>query len=194
MKKILIINGHEFWPSSPGILNSTLAKTAFDFFKEIDFEVKSTVINEGFNPEEEVEKYIWANVIIYISPVYWFDIPAGFKNYIEKVFSGGKGQLFTDDGRSGGGKYGTGGLLEAKKYMFITTWNAPEEAFNNATSSFIFENKSVDDVFLGFHAAQKFIGLKKMPGIHFFDVKRRPEIDKFKRDLIQHLHFNLNFK
>lgn len=190
---VLIVNGHEYWATSPGQLNGTLAKTAKIFFQDLGHSIKETQINNPYNVEEEIDKFLWANIIIYFTPVYWFDIPSGFKSYIEKVFSGGKTKLFVDDGRTSGGSYGTGGLMMNTKYMLITTWNAPEMAFNNAVSSFLFENKSVDDLFLHFHSAQKFIGLKKMPGIHFYDVKKNPTIDLFTESLIKHLNFNFNF-
>ena len=194
MRKILIINGHEFWPHSEGRLNKFITEETKSFFEALGDAVKTTNIDDDWDVKEEVEKYLWANVIIYVTPVYWFDIPARFKMYIEKVFSGGKPLLFKDDGRSDGGKYGSGGLMHTTRYMLMTTWNAPEEAFNNPISSPLFENKSVDDVFLHFHSAQKFIGMKKIPGLHFFDVKKNPDIEKFKKNLYQHLNFNFNFK
>jgi NADPH dehydrogenase (quinone) len=190
---VLIVNGHEYWATSPGQLNGTLVKTAKIFFQDLGHSIKETHIDNPYNIEEEIDKFLWANIIIYFTPVYWFDIPSGFKSYIEKVFSGGKTKLFVDDGRNSGGSYGTGGLMMNTKYMLITTWNAPEMAFNNAVSSFLFDNKSVDDLFLHFHSAQKFIGLKKMPGIHFYDVKKNPTIDLFTESLIKHLNFNFNF-
>jgi modulator of drug activity B len=194
MKKILIINGHEYWETSKGQLNKHLTQVTSKFFQELGLEIKSTFINESFDLEEEVNKYLWANVVIYFTPVYWFDVPAAFKNYLEKVFSGGKTRLFMHDGRPDGGSYGTGGLLNTTRYMLCTTWNAPEDAFNNPTSSFLFENKTVDDVFLHFHSAQKFLGMKKVPGIHFYDVKRNPKIEVFTQQLLHHLEFNFNFK
>lgn len=192
MTKVLLINGHEYWEISPGKLNEFLMTEAQSYFEQIGFSIKETRINNSYDITEEVEKYLWADHIIYFTPVYWFDIPSGFKAYIEKVFSGGKKQLFIDDGRSNGGKYGTGGLLNSTNYMLITTWNAPEEAFNNAVSSPLFKNKSVDDVFLNFHSAQKFIGMNNMPGIHFHDVKKKPDFDQFKNDLLNHLKSNFN--
>lgn len=192
-RSILLINGHEAWESSPGMLNSTLCEATAKLFTDRGFRVEKSIIDMGFEAEEEVQKFLSVDYILFFTPVYWFGIPAGFKKYLESVFSKGKGRLFKDDGRSIGGKYGTGGLMQSKSYMLITTWNAPESAFNSSTE-FLFENKSVDDVFLSFHAAQKFIGLKKMPGIHFHDVKKKPEIDRFLYDLNQHMNFYFNFK
>lgn len=192
MVNILLINGHEYWETSHGKLNETLVNEASDFFQSINYNVKISKIDCDFIVEEEVEKFLWANMIIFFTPVYWFDIPAKFKSYIERVYSGGKSKLFKDDGRPGGGKYGSGGLLNLTRYMLITTWNAPEEAFNNAVSSPLFENKSVDDIFLHFHSAQKFLGMKKIPGIHFHDVKRNPDIELFIKQLKRHLAFNFS--
>lgn len=187
---VLVINGHEYWESSPGKLNLSLMEASISLLEAKKYDCRKTIVDKGYDIEVEIEKFLWADIIIYLTPVYWFDVPSGFKAYIEKVFSGGKTRLFIDDGRSNGGKYGTGGLMQEKKYMLMTTWNAPVEAFNNSYS-FLFENKSVDDVFLGFHSAQKFIGIKKIPSLHFHDVKKNPDYNKFIDQLESHLLLNL---
>ncbi|OIP00625.1 MAG: hypothetical protein AUJ98_07245 [Bacteroidetes bacterium CG2_30_33_31] len=195
MNKILLINGHQYWESSPGKLNNTLVAEAINIFNMANFETSVTSIEIGFDVKEEVEKYLWADYILYFTPVFWFGIPSGFKAYIEKVFSAGKGKLFTDDGRSSGGKYGSGGLLFNKKYMLLTTWNAPSEAFNSH-NQYLLENKSVDDIFLNFHSAQKFVGLEKMPSFSLHDVKKNPNIDTFIHRLNIHLihNFKIDYK
>ena len=81
--------------------------------------------------------------------------------------------------------------MQNKSYMLITTWNAPDEAFNNE-SQFLFEGGSVDDVFISFHAMQKFVGMNKMPSFSLFDVKKRPDIKQFLSDFGTHL--SQNFK
>ena len=187
---ILIINGHEYWENSPGVLNASLVRESESLLSRQNFSLKSTIIDKGYEVEEEVDKFLWADIILYFTPVYWFDIPSGFKTYIEKVFSGGKKRLFVDDGCSTGGEYGTGGLMKAKRYMLFTTWNAPEHAFNHS-KAYLFEGKNVDDVFLGFHSAQKFIGIKMIMGLNFFDVKRKPDFKRYKSELAHHLKLHI---
>lgn len=61
-----------------------------------------------------------------------------------KIFEGA-GRTRTDPAR----QYGMGGLMAGRTYMLSTTWNAPSVAFGGEGQ--IFEGKSVDDVFYGFH-------------------------------------------
>jgi NADPH dehydrogenase (quinone) len=73
MKKIFIINGGQKFGHSGGRFNETIAKATYDFFdNHNDFEVKSTDINSDYNPADEVEKFVWADVIIYHTPIWWF--------------------------------------------------------------------------------------------------------------------------
>ena len=90
MKKIFIINGGQKFGHSGGRFNETIFKSNFRIFlNQKEFEVKSTDINDEYNPAEEVEKFVWADVIIYHTPIWWFQLPHGFKQYIDVVFTEG---------------------------------------------------------------------------------------------------------
>ncbi len=188
---LLLVNGHEYWESSPGQLNETLLQESIKWFEDKNYSVKTTHTNKEYDLEEEVLKILWADIIIYFSPVYWMSIPASMKRYFDHVYAKGRGRIFENDGRDNGGQYGTGGLMSNKKYMLITTWNAPSEAFNH-DSQFLFEGKNVDDVFFNFHSMQKFIGMKKLKSFSLFDVKRNPKIEQFLIGLRNHLNDNIN--
>lgn len=183
---ILLVNGHEYWESSPGQLNTTLSSESARWFEKQNHNVKITIVDHEYDLEEEVQKILWADVILYFSPVYWMSITAKLKSYFDHVYAQGRGRFFQNDGRDTGGQYGTAGLMKHKKYMLITTWNAPKEAFGNDTQ-FLFEGKTVDDVFLNFHAMQKFIGMQKLKSFSLFDVKQKPNIDQFLIDYQNHL-------
>ena len=187
---VLLINGHEYWESSPGQLNETLLLESISWFKERKYSIKTTHTKQDYDLEEEVQKILWADLIIYFSPVYWMSIPASMKSYFDHVYAQGRGRLFKNDGRDNEGQYGTGGLLISKEYMLITTWNAPLEAFKQP-SQFLFEGKDVDDVFFNFHSMQKFIGLQQLKSLSLFDVKRNPNIKQFLDDLKTHLSENV---
>lgn len=138
---------------------------------------------------EEVEKFVWADVIIYHVPIWWFQVPFGFKEYIDRVFTEGYQKIYVSDGRRSANptrNYGTGGALHGRKYMLTTTWNAPEEAFT--IEGEFFRQHSVDDgVMFGFHQMNQFIGLSRLSGVHFYDVIKNPEIDHSKEIYVKHL-------
>jgi len=176
-KNVFLINGHQYWEISKGELNKSLIELARNYLVAKDYSVKMTHIDDAYDAKEEVEKMMWADFIIFQTPVYWFSIPWGFKKYIDEVYMAGYGIMFDDDGRTRSEpekNYGTGGLMQGKKYMLSTTWNAPRGAFNDEAE--IFEGKDVDDVFFHFHKAQQFVGLEQLPSFSCYDVLKNPNI------------------
>lgn len=182
MTKIFIINGGQKFRQSGGRFNETISNETFSFFQNNPgFEVKTTNINEEYDPAEEVNKYVWADFIIYHTPIWWFQLPHDFKKYIDVVFTEGHSNgIYKSDGRSSKNpaiNYGTGGMLQGKKYMVTSSWNAPKEAFTLPGE--FFNQRSVDDgVLFGFHRMNAFIGMKPFESIHFHDIKKNAEIQK----------------
>ena len=77
-------------------------------------------------------------------------------------------------------KYGSGGFLTNKRYVLSTTWNAPLEAFTDPHQ--FFEDKGLDGLFMPFHKAMQFLGLKAYPSFMVNDVFKHPTIEAdFKR-------------
>ncbi len=194
MTKIFIINGGQKFAHSGAKFNKTLLEIGKTFFTgEKGFELKTTDINENYEPAEEVEKYVWADVIIYHFPVWWFSMPYKLKEYVDKVFTAGhrKGMFYSDGRKSENPdiNYGTGGTMQGRKYMVITTWNAPETAFTLPNE--FFNQTSVDDgVLFGFHRMNAFLSLERIEGIHFHDLEKnvtQERIDKYKQVYLTHL-------
>ncbi|MES2488090.1 MAG: NAD(P)H-dependent oxidoreductase, partial [Bacteroidota bacterium] len=131
MKKIFIINGAQDFGHSGGAFNRTIAQQTLQFFSgNLDFEVQITHINDGYDPVDEVAKYVWADVVIYHTPIWWFQVPHNFKKYIDVVFTEDHAKgIYNSDGRTRQNptvNYGTGGTLHGRKYMVTTSWNAPK--------------------------------------------------------------------
>jgi len=192
MKKVLIINAHQFYEGfAKGELNKTMADVIKEEMEAKDCEVNLTYIEKGYDINEEVEKHLWADIIITQSPVYWFGTPWIYKKYVDEVFTTGLVQqnLLVDDGRTRNDpsrQYGTGGKMQGKKYMLSLTWNAPREAFEN-NDQFLFEGKSVDDVFIGNTANYKFCGAEILPSFSCYDVMKAPDVENDIERLKQHL-------
>lgn len=182
MKKVLIIYAHQFYEGfSEGRLNKTIADAIRSEMEIHGNEVKHTYIEQGYDVDEEVQKHLWADIIITQSPVYWFGMPWIYKKYIDEVLTAGLVQqnLLVDDGRTRsdpGKQYGTGGKMQGKKYMISLTWNAPKEAFDNS-DQFLFEGKSVDDVFVGNTANYKFCGAEILPSFSCFNVMKEADVE-----------------
>ncbi|WP_340139876.1 NAD(P)H-dependent oxidoreductase [Christiangramia portivictoriae] len=138
-------------------------------------------MGKPYDVEREVQNFKWADIIIYHTPIWWFQLPFKFKEYIDKVFTAGhqKG-IYRSDGRSSKNpsvNYGTGGSLHGKKYILTTSWNAPEDAFK--LEGEFFEQKTVDEGPLyPFHRMSKFIGLEFKASIHFHDMEKTADVPK----------------
>lgn len=181
MKQILIINGGHPFAHSPGRFNQTLLTTTKEILENAvhPFSVKTTEVGEDYDLEEEVEKWKWADVIIYHTPIWWFQLPFGFKQYLDQVLTAGhqKG-LYHSDGRTRTNpaiNYGTGGNLHGKKYIVTTSWNAPKEAFE--WEGEFFNQTTVDDgILFGFHKMNQFLGMKHLSSLHFHDMEKNANV------------------
>lgn len=193
MNKIFIINGGQTFAHAGGSFNNTLTGWTREVLKQSGFEVRVTSTNNEFDSIEEVENFKWADMIIYNTPIWWFQVPNRLKKYIDEVFTAGhQNGIYANDGRSRKKpaiNYGTGGLMHGKKYMVNTTWNAPETAFTLPGE--FFDQTSVDDgVLFGFHKMNQFAGLERVGGFHFHDLEKNAtteRINNYHQEYVQHL-------
>ncbi len=180
MKKVFIINGHQYYPFAEGKLNGTLVDKATKILEGKGYEVKTTSMQEEYNVEEEVEKHLWADYVLLQTPVNWMGITWSFKKYMDEVYTAGMfGQLCNGDGRSKEApkaNYGGGGNLADTKYMLSLTFNAPKEAFDDE-KEYLFAGKSVDDLLFPQHMNFKFFGMEALPTFACHDVMKNPEIE-----------------
>jgi len=114
MKKVLLINTHLTYPNwTEGKLNNSFIQKAKDFFGAKNFEILETKVEEGYIPDEEVEKHLQADIIILQTPVNWFGAPWIHKKYVDEVFNSGlhSQKFLSGDGRTRENatkQYGTG--------------------------------------------------------------------------------------
>lgn len=185
---VLLINSGQAYAQAEGKLNSTLHDVAKKYFLASGFNTKETLISAGYDIDEEIEKFLWADFIIYQMPAWWMSMPWETKKYIDEVYTFGYGKLYQNDGRTDenpNGQYGTGGLLQGKKYMLSVTWNAPEQAFNGADN--FFEQSGVDGIYFAFHKAQQFLGLSSLPTFMVNDVVKKPNVEQYIANYKKHL-------
>lgn len=170
---VLITNAHLNYPNwSEGTLNKSMTEIAKGYFTEQGHEVVETTIEAGYDPDEEVQKHIAADLVILQTPINWFGAPWIYKKYVDEVFNAGlhSKALLDNDGRTRSDptrQYGTGGHMQGKKFMVAATWNAPMETFDNP-DSVLLEGKGIDDLLLNITANYKFVGytVLKSYGIH----------------------------
>ncbi len=191
--KVFIINGGQVFAHSGGEFNNTLTNWTVQFLEKNNIEYKVSNINDDYDAFEEVENFKWADIIIYHTPIWWFQVPNRLKKYIDDVFTAGHNNgIFKSDGRSKVNpaiNYGTGGLMHGKKYMVTTSWNAPDTAFT--LEGEFFDQTSVDDgILFGFHKMNQFVALERIDGFHFHDLEKnvtQERIDNYQIEYSKHL-------
>jgi len=201
MNKIFVINGGRKFAHSAGKLNETITQWDKGFFTaENGFELQVTELSNAYETDSEIEKFLWADVVVFHFPIWWMYIPFQLKEYLDKVLTAGhrKGMYYSDGRKADNPErnYGTGGLMQDTKYMVTTTWNAPETAFTIPEE--FFQGRSVDDgVLFPFHRMNAFCGMEKLESFHFHDVEKNGSaevIASFKKQYLKHLNntFTIN--
>lgn len=182
-KTVLLVNAHLTYPNwSEGTINKAFQDKAKSFFEESGYEVLETVVETGYEPAEEVEKHLRADIVILQTPVNWFGAPWIYKKYVDEMFNEG---LFSKkfqeaDGRSKDDpskQYGTGGKMYGKKFMVSATWNAPRTAFGD-TDQVLMQGKTTSDLFLNLTSSYRFVGYEIMPDYGTFDIFRDQKIEE----------------
>jgi NADPH dehydrogenase (quinone) len=183
MKKqtLLLINGAEARGVAQGLLNQTLFELAKTELQP-HYHVLETTIAEGYQVSDEQAKFKQADIIIFQYPVFWFSVPGVFKAYLDEVYE--HGVFFT-----GSDRYGEGGLLAGKRYLLSTTWNAPSDVFMNQDT--FFNGRAMDEVLLGMHKAQQYVGMTQLKSFGAFDVVSNPQLDHQRTAWRQHLQTEL---
>ena len=181
MKQVLLINAHLTYPNwTEGTLNHSFYQKAKDHFEANGFKVLETKIEDGYNADEEVEKHLQADLVILQTPVNWFGAPWIYKKYVDEVFNSGLAskKLLTGDGRTPENptaQYGTGGLMQGKKFMISATWNAPADAFDDP-DQFLFAGKGLTDIFFPITSNYRFCGYDILDSYNCFNIFRRTDI------------------
>lgn len=173
MKNVLIINGHQRYEGfAEGKLTQHFIDNAKDFFGTKDFNIKETYIEKGYEVKEELEKFEWADYIFFQYPVYWMSVPWITKKYIDEIFSAGVGTVtYANDGRSredASKKYGSGGLMNDKKYMLSLTYNCPTSEFSNNEG--FFDGLTLDEANYAVHKVFQFCGAEPLETYSINDI------------------------
>lgn len=191
MKNVLIINGHQKYDGiAEGKLTKTIIDNSKEFFSNNEFNIKESHIDNGYEVSDELDKFKWADYILFQYPVYWMSVPWITKKYIDEIFSAGNGTVtYENDGRSrsdASKKYGSGGLMNDKKYMLSLTYNCPVNEFDNKDG--FFDGLSLDEANYAVHKVFQFCGAEQLKSYAMHDIFKsdldlNKELDTFKQVL-----------
>jgi putative NADPH-quinone reductase len=114
-----------------GRYNETLHNSAVALMVSAGIDVQQTCIDGCYDIADEVQKWVWADAVVWQMPGWWMGAPWTVKKGIDEVFTAGHDSLYANDGRTrsdSSQKYGRGTLLHGERYMNSATWNAPQQA------------------------------------------------------------------
>jgi modulator of drug activity B len=173
MKNVLIINGHQRYDQiAEGKLTKLFIDAADEFLSKNGLNVKHNVVESAYDVSNELEKLAWSDYILFQYPVYWMGVPWMTKKYIDEVFSAGVNTVtYVSDGRSredASKKYGSGGLMQDKKYMLSLTYNCPDTEFDNKDG--FFDGLSLDEANVATHKLFQFCGAKPLETYAIHDI------------------------
>ena len=166
--KILVINGHKYYWYATGRLNRILFEEIINTLAD-NHQIKSTIIEMGYSVEEEIEKYKWADAIIYQNPINWYSVPWILKKYYDEVFAR---KIFFDSSQ----QYGQGGLMKGKKYMYSLTCGAKESDFSQSNG--FFDMRDVDDIFIAQHKMHQYCGMEKIQTFCLYNPTGTVDIER----------------
>jgi len=116
MKVLVVTAGYSIFDAK-GQLNSFLGYLTEKNLSKKGHKVKlSDVTKDTLDVDRELEKLLWAETIIYIMPIMWFNMPAPMVEWLDKVLLYEKTFIITEE-------YGEGGQVPANNFMIVTTSN-----------------------------------------------------------------------
>ncbi len=195
MKNVLIINGHQRYDEvAEGNLTKMYVDAASEFFKKSGLDLRYSVVESDYDVKKEVEKFVWADLILLQYPVYWMGVPWITKKYIDEVFSAGDHNgLYINDGRTRSDatkRYGSGGLMQGTKYMLSLTYNCPASEFSDKDG--FFDGLSLDEAHIATHKTFQFCGAEPLETYSVHDIFKgdldmNRELEKFTKVLERNL-------
>ncbi|MEE9494518.1 MAG: NAD(P)H-dependent oxidoreductase [Gammaproteobacteria bacterium] len=116
-KNILVVTAGYSIFDAKGQLNAYLAYVTEMNLTKKGHKIKfSDVTKDTWDVDREVAKLLWADSIVYIMPVMWFNMPAPMVKWLDEVLLYEKTFIITDE-------YGEGGQVPADNFMIVATSN-----------------------------------------------------------------------
>ena len=163
MKKVLIVSAGYPIFDAKGQLNGFLSFLTETHLREKGYELKiSNVIKDSWDAEREVEKLLWADTIIYITPIMWFNMPAPLVEWLDKVLIYNKTFIITEE-------YGEGGQVPANNFMIVSTSNLKK---SDLGKGFVLKNAPhIDDVLQPLIMTNNYLSIRnQIPTFHADNV------------------------
>ena len=162
MKILIVTAGYSIFDAK-GQLNSFIAYLTEKNLTEKGHKVKvSDVTKDTWDTDREVEKLLWADTIVYVMPIMWFNMPAPMVKWFDEVLLYNKTFVIKDE-------YGEGGQLPAENFMIVTTSNMKS---SDLGKGFVLKNAPhIDDVLQPLIMTNNYLSVRnQIPTFHADNV------------------------
>ena len=178
MKVLLVAAGYPVF-NAKAQLNAFLTYLTEKNLKQKGYKVKiSDLTKDTLDMDRELKKLLWAETIIYITPVMWFNLPAPFVKWLDLVLVYEKTFVITD-------VYGEGGQVPANNFMITATSNLKKSDFGTGV---VLKNKHhVDEILQPLIMTNIYLNIRnQIPTFHADNVIAR-DTSWIKEAYIKHL-------
>jgi len=161
MNILIVTAGYSLFDAK-GQLNGYLAYLTEKNLSEKGHSIKFSDTVKDWDVDREVEKLLWADLIIYIFPIMWFNMPAPMVKWLDEVLLYKKTFIITEE-------YGEGGQLSADKFMIVTTSNMKS---SDLGKGFVMKNTPhIDGVLQPLIMTNHYLSVRnQLPTFHAGDV------------------------
>jgi modulator of drug activity B len=162
MNTLVVTAGYSIFDAK-GQLNGYLAYLTEKNLTEKGHKVKfSDVTKDTWDVDREVAKLLWAETVIYIMPIMWFNMPAPMVKWLDEVLLYEKTFIITEE-------YGEGGQIPADNFMIVATSNMKS---SDLGKGFVLKNAPhIDDILQPLIMTNNYLSIRnQIPTFHAGDV------------------------
>jgi len=123
--------------------------------------LKAGIIPDGILAEQEHIR--WADVLVFVYPIWWTGMPAIMKGYVDRVFSSGFAYAYNDNNPVG--------LLTDKKALILNTQGYTKEYYDSIGMTEALRKTTDQGIF-------NFCGIEVVDHLFFGDVPSMPVLVK----------------
>ncbi len=162
MKVLIVTAGYSIFDAK-GHLNGFLSYLTEKTLKEKGHDVKiSDTTKDTLSVEREVDKILWADAVIYITPIMWFNMPYPLVKWLDECLVYKKTFVITD-------VYGEGGQVPADKFMIVATSNMKSSDLGKCYV--LRDAKHIDDVLQPLIMTNNYLSIRnQLPTFHADNV------------------------
>ncbi len=161
MKTLIVTAGYSLFDAK-GHLNGYLAYLTEKHLTEHGHEVRLSDTTKEWDLDRELAKLLWAETIVYILPIMWFNLPAPLVEWLDKVLVYKKTFIITED-------YGEGGQVPADRFMIVATSNMKKSDLGKGVV--LKDAAHIDDVLQPLIMTNRYLSIRdQIPTFHADNV------------------------